>query len=299
MKLLWLLALVAGLSVYWNFKLKKENAKELAEVNKLKVKEKQLEHEIIFERDQRQSQINQETQNLNDLNFKLKNLNHDREALEDQLKGTNDVDLGGNNLSTSEWDIRHEKEVIADLDRQLKDVRIQEKEVSTQNKNVLNQDRASRAASEAALQSQIDYQNQTLIQIQDSLNQARADHSSAEVIRKLQGQVNQEREFINSLKTQKQNVSKQWTLISTEHNISQALPELQNSERDLTNRLQAENSNLNRLQQTYNSEKSVATQHNAQLGRLRAELQGKIREIQSVQGQIKEHSERLATLRAH
>jgi chromosome segregation ATPase len=298
MKIVWILALIAGLSAYWNFKLQRENAKEQRELRRAKDEENKLEHDLISARDQKQEQINEEKRILQDLDRDLKNKNHDLEALTDQLKGTNDVDLGGNNLSTQDWDIRHQKELVADLDRQLKDIRAQEKQYSNQTKNVQNQDKIARAESENALQAQITYQEQTLQQIQATLNQARADRASYEVTHKLQDQVNQQRAFVNNLKTQKATLSRNWTIASAQHNIDQTMPELQNSERDLTNRLITERDNLARLQADYNSNKTVANNHKGEVSKLQRDYQSKKIEIAGIQNQIAEHNRRLQALTA-
>jgi len=296
MRVVWILALIVGLSAYWNFKLQRENAKEQRELKKAKDEENKLEHDLILARDQKQSQINEEKKIIQDLTFTLKNKTHDLEALADQLKGINDVDLGGNNLSTQDWDIRHQKELVADLDRQLKDVRAQEKELSSQTRNVQLQDKAARGASENALQTQIYNQEQTLQQIQGTLNQARAERASKEITQKLQDQVNQQRAFVNNLKEQKQTLSRQWTIASAQHNTRQAMPELQNSERDLINKLNTEKDNLARLQQDYNSNKSVANVHKNQVGQLQKDYQNKKQDIASLQSQIDEHNRRLTAL---
>jgi DNA repair exonuclease SbcCD ATPase subunit len=286
-----------ALSLYWNYAQNKQLNSELLKVSQLQSDNIKLEHELIQARDDKQLQISSERKVLQTLESDIAKINQQLAGLTGRLKGTNDVPLGGNNSSTLQWDIQHQKEVIADLERQLRDIKAQESQISDQNKAVQSQDKKSRSESELALQAQINYQEQNLRNIENTYNQARRDRAAAEVQDKLKVQVEEQRKFVAAVKLQKQTLGVRWDQVAAERgNVGQALAQLKGQETTLQDQIQTEKKNLDRLQKDLGANQKVAGAYKSQLSQIQKDLDSKRAQLTDLQEQKREHQQHLQSL---
>lgn len=285
-------------SLYWNQKFYFQNHKYAKELSKLRSDVNKLDHDLIDARSDRQSRIEAERQAIKTLDSQIQTKTLELASLSEKVKGINDVDLSGNNPSTLEWDIRHQKEIVADFERQIKDIKAQEDQINNQSKIVQNQDKWSKAESENALQSQIAYQEQNLRDLQGRLSQAKSNRASSDVIRKYQDQVNQQKDFLKGMKAQKQTLSRQWTQVSAQHASTGQLAQLKETEKELKDRLQNEKNTLIQLQGNLNSDRQLADQHKKQVSQNQKNYQDKKAEIDNLKSQKADYERRLAALTA-
>ena len=210
--------------------------------------------------------------------------------LRSQYGGTNDVDLGGNNINNMEWDVKHQKDLIASLDRQSKDLQDQISSYSQAGQQDQNQNRAYKAQKDAEFQNQIQTQEYNLTQIRNQLALAKQEHQDLNVIQNINQQVNNQIEFIKSLRSQKLNFDRESQGHSnlTRQQAEAAKQNLLTQKIEVQNHAKQEREILKSIQGRLDEAKKTAQNHSSQVKDLRNQIASIQKEIQDLQEKKKQ-----------
>jgi hypothetical protein len=276
MKLILAVALI--FSVVWIARLYDDNKTNLKKL-------KRAETELSFLKKSNEQDRDQRQRTVQDLDSQIQHKKKEITDLTEQLKGINDVELGGNNPSTLQWDISHQKEIISDLERQLRDLKTQEGQIGAQNQIVQTNEKWSKAQSEKALQDQIGNQEQSVRDAESRLNDAKTNKSTKDVIGQLQNQLKSQKEFLKSLKSQKLDLNAKWNRqIGVDGAQAQVLKaENKRGQNFIQDRLVKEKAKLAELQKSLQTDTQVAKTHNAHLSQIQTDLKTKRSELEALQ----------------
>jgi chromosome segregation ATPase len=287
-----ILLLLAGIgySGFWNYQFSSENKKLSNKISK-------LENDLNKMQNQKAREKELEEAAIRDLDGRIQALSAEISSLTDRLKGINDVELGGNNPATREWDINQEKQTIANLEKQQDDLKYQENSTSSEGKKVVGQDKIAKAQAETAMQSQILSQQQVLISLQQQLSQAKKERIGGNTIQNLQNQVSAQQNYIASLKIKKQDLANQWNETTQGHqNYSATVNNLKADENNLKARIAQEKKNLSDLQKGLNSDKDISKRHKQDLEQIQGAIKGKMAQLEELKSQRASHQQKLNQL---
>jgi chromosome segregation ATPase len=292
-----LLLLLAG-SGYVNMKLYDQHTLDQEKIEHNYGEVAKLERDLITARNQSQNQYEQEKNLIQSIDDQIKQKNADISKLEDQLRGFGNGEVAGNNPTTLEWDIRHQKEIVSDLEKQVSALKGQESEAGNISKLSQNQAKEQRADAERGLQAQIDSQIQNLRDLEGQLTQAKHDRLNKDAILNIQGQVNIQKSTINNLKTQKQNLKLEWTqsVNSTQGQSQAALTGLKQNERMLQDKILSEKNHLKDLEKNYDSTKHTVSKQLGQINDIQKKRDDIKNQIAKLQSDRQGHLKRLEAL---
>ena len=221
-------------------------------------------------------------------------------SAEQRLQSERNGGVGGKQLPGLRDKLTQEKQLIADLEQRLHDVRVQQDGLRNQDKYYLQQAGTTQKQADDQLKSQIAQQQQTLKEMYEQLKVYKQNSvvnpDYAQKYSELRAQIDIQKNTIQQLQDQRNTTSAQWGYQkSTSHSQNQQdLGTLKGSEQSLQSQLARERATLQTMNQDVSSGVQSQKSQEALIQTAQADLNSQKSKLQDLEAQLQQAQQHLS-----
>lgn len=221
-------------------------------------------------------------------------------SAEQRLQSERNGGVGGKQLPGLRDKLTQEKQVIADLENRLHDVRLQQDGLRNQDKYYLQQAGTTQKQADDQLKQQIAQQQQTLKEMVEQLKAYKqssvVNPDYAQKYSELRAQIDVQKNTIQQLQDQRSNTNAQWGYQkSTSHSQNQQdLGSLKSSEQNLQSQLARERATLSTMNQDISSGVQSQKSQESLIQTAQADFTTQKAKLQDLQAQLQQAEQHLS-----
>ena len=295
------LTLGLGSSLYYNYHLSSDLQEKASLLEKEKIALEHAENTAHrFKKIVEGERVLQEN-TVTALRAQLDQAKQNFSVIEDRYNRAHNTGTGGEDLSWMPDAIQKQKDVVTDLEMQLKEIHANRDQVNTSKNASIDQSKWNLNLTREELDASIQSENDTILNLTHQQNELRPhshDYGVKDQIQQLGSQINTEKANLKSLKEQKayaiQYLSNQQNGIHAQ--AGKSLNDLKVSEIQIGNQLAQEKSKLVNLEQKQKQQTQSHQSQQKSLDQLNQSYQDQKQKIQQIEAQLKKEQDRLAEL---